>query len=107
MDITNIKVRKLLPEGRLKGIISLTFDDCFAVHDIKVVQGDDRLFVAMPSRRDDSGAFRDIVHPISSEARAKIEREVLDAYYRALSEASAEDKSPDTAVGAVPDSDEK
>lgn len=86
MTITNIKVRKIIPEGRLKGIISVTFDDAFAVHDIKVVQGDDRLFVAMPSRRDDSGAFRDIVHPISTEARDRIESEILSAYRRALSE---------------------
>lgn len=86
MTITNIKVRKIIPEGRLKGIISVTFDDAFAVHDIKVVQGDDRLFVAMPSRRDDSGAFRDIVHPISTEARDKIEGEILSAYRNALSE---------------------
>ena len=86
MTITNIKVRKIIPEGRLKGIISVTFDDAFAVHDIKVVQGDDRLFVAMPSRRDDTGAFRDIVHPISTEARERIEGEILSAYYHALSE---------------------
>lgn len=88
MTITNIKVRKIIPEGRLKGIISVTFDDAFAVHDIKVVQGDDRLFVAMPSRRDDTGAFRDIVHPISQEARSKIETEILSAYEKALSEVS-------------------
>ncbi len=88
MNITSIKVRKLIPEGRLKGIISVTFDDAFAVHDIKVVQGDGRLFVAMPSRRDDTGAFRDIVHPISAEAREKIESEILSAYQKALSEAA-------------------
>ena len=87
MTITNIKVRKLIPDGRLKGIISVIFDDAFAVHDIKVVQGDGRLFVAMPSRRDDSGAFRDIVHPISSDVRQKIEEEILSAYYKALEEA--------------------
>lgn len=84
MTITNIKVRKLLPEGRLKGIISLTLDDAVAVHDIKVVQGDERLFVAMPSRRDDSGAFRDIIHPISQEARDEIESRILAAYHEAL-----------------------
>lgn len=84
MTITGIKVRKLIPEGRLKGIISVTFDDSFAVHDIKVIQGDDRLFVAMPSRRDDTGAFRDIVHPISAEARNQIETQILEAYYKAL-----------------------
>ncbi len=88
MNITSIKVRKIMPEGRLRGIISVTFDDAFAVHDIKVVQGDDRLFVAMPSRRDEAGAFRDIAHPISSEAREKMEGEILSAYYRALGEAS-------------------
>lgn len=86
MTITGIKVRKLIPDGRLKGIISVTFDDSFAVHDIKVVQGDDRLFVAMPSRRDDTGAFRDIVHPISKEARTQMENEILGAYYKALGE---------------------
>lgn len=91
MTITEIKVRKLLsggnPEGRLKGIVSVTFDNCFAVHDIKVVQGDDRLFVAMPSRRDDSGAFRDIVHPISQQTRSEMESEILSAYYKALANA--------------------
>ena len=84
MTITGINVRKLIPEGRLKGVISVTFDNSFAVHDIKVVQGDDRLFVAMPSRRDDNGVFRDIVHPISSEVREKMEGEILEAYYEAV-----------------------
>ena len=84
MTITNIKVRKLLNDGRLKGIISVTFDDAVAVHDIKVVQGDERLFVAMPSRRDDSGTFRDIIHPISSEVREEFEREIISAYLEAL-----------------------
>ena len=65
MTITDIKIRRLLPQGRLKGVISVTFDNAFAVHDIKVVQGEDRLFVAMPSRKDENGVFRDIVHPIS------------------------------------------
>lgn len=89
MTITGIKVRKIIPEGKLRGIISVTFDDAFAVHDIKVVQGDERLFVAMPSRKDDNGVFRDIVHPISSESRSKMETEILNAYYQALSEVSA------------------
>lgn len=89
MTITGIKVRKIIPEGKLRGIISVTFDDAFAVHDIKVVQGDERLFVAMPSRKDDNGVFRDIVHPISSESRSEMETEILNAYYQALSEVSA------------------
>lgn len=69
-------------EGRLRGIVSVTFDGVFAVHDIKIVQGDKRLFVAMPSRRDDSGVFRDIVHPITMSARREIEQEILDAFER-------------------------
>lgn len=82
MTITDIKVRKIIPTGKLKGVVSVTFDNIFAVHDIKVVQGEERLFVAMPSRRDDSGVFRDIVHPITSEARREIEDEILEAYRR-------------------------
>lgn len=83
MTITGIKVRKLIPEGKLKGIVSVTFDNSFAVHDIKVIEGDNRLFVAMPSRRDDTGTFRDIVHPISTEVRKRMESEILEAYYNA------------------------
>ncbi len=90
MEITDIRIRKIIPEGRLRGIISITLDDLFAVHDIKVVQGDDRLFVAMPSRRDDNGVYRDIVHPITPSARNEIEGEILSAYKRELERAQAE-----------------
>ncbi|MBQ8965172.1 septation regulator SpoVG [Ruminococcus sp.] len=83
MEITGIKVRKVLEQGRLRGIVSVTFDGVFAVHDIKIVQGDRRLFVAMPSRRDENGVFRDIVHPITAEAREEIEERVLKAFERA------------------------
>lgn len=80
MTITDIKVRKIIPTGNLKAVVSITFDNFFAVHDIKIIQGDDRLFVAMPSRRDESGRFRDIVHPISTQAREVIENTILGAY---------------------------
>lgn len=80
MTITEIRVRKLINEGKLKGIVSITIDDVLAVHDIKVVQGEERLFAAMPSRRDDSGMFRDIVHPINTEVRKKMEEQILSAY---------------------------
>ena len=83
MTITDIKIRKIIPTGRLRGVISITFDDMFAVHDIKVVQGDERLFVAMPSRRDDNGTFRDMVHPITTQARGEIENKILDAFKEA------------------------
>lgn len=86
MQITDIKIRKLIPEGRLRAIISITLDDMLAVHDIKVVQGDERLFVAMPSRRDENGVFRDIVHPITAETRQLFEAQILDAYVRYFAE---------------------
>ncbi len=80
MTITDIRIRKIIPEGRLRGVISITIDGQLAVHDIKIVQGDERLFVAMPSRKDDSGVFRDIVHPITPEARQQVESEILNAF---------------------------
>lgn len=90
MNISDIKIRKTITEGRLRAIVSITLEDALAVHDIKIVQGDERLFVAMPSRRDDSGVFRDIVHPISPDARRDIETEILDAYSRHLALVEAE-----------------
>lgn len=82
MTITDIKIRKIIPEGRLRAVISITIDDQIAIHDIKVVQGDARMFVAMPSRKDENGVFRDIVHPICPDARVAIENQILDAYSR-------------------------
>lgn len=80
MQITDIKIRKIFTEGRLRAILSITIDNLIAIHDIKVVQGEDRFFVAMPSRRDENGTFRDVVHPISAEGRIFVENEVLKAY---------------------------
>lgn len=80
MEITDVKIRKIIPQGRLKAIISVTLDNMLAVHDVKVVQGDSRLFVAMPSRKDENGLFRDVVHPISVSARQHFEEIILDAY---------------------------
>lgn len=90
MTITDIKIRKIIPEGRLRAVISITVDDQIAIHDIKVVQGDARLFVAMPSRKDENGVFRDIVHPISPDARQSIEGQILDAYTRHIEMMQAE-----------------
>ena len=85
MKITDIKFRKFFDEGNLKAIVSVTFDDCLVVHDIKVVQGSARRFVAMPSRKDETGVFRDIIHPISPEARGVIESSIIAAYEDYLS----------------------
>lgn len=84
MEITDVKIRKIMSDGRLRAIVSVTFSDMIAVHDIKVVQGDERLFVAMPSRKDENGIFRDIVHPISPSARKMLEESILDAYEKQL-----------------------
>lgn len=80
MDISDIKIRKTMHEGRLRAVVSVTLDNAIAIHDIKIVQGDDRLFVAMPSRREESGIFRDIIHPISVNARGQLENKILEAY---------------------------
>ena len=90
MKITGVKVRKLFPEGPMKAVVSVTFDDCLAVHDIKVINAGERFFVVMPSRKKSDGTFRDIVHPINSEFRAILETEVLGAYNRAIDEAAEE-----------------
>lgn len=80
MEISDIKIRKTMQEGRLRAVVSITVDNAIAIHDIKIVQGDERMFVAMPSRREENGAFRDIIHPISSDIRAELETKILDAY---------------------------
>lgn len=80
MEISDIKIRKTMHEGRLRAVVSITIDNAIAIHDIKLIQGDERMFVAMPSRREDSGIFRDIIHPISSNVREEIEEKILDAY---------------------------
>lgn len=83
MEVTDVRVRRQFSEGNMKAIVSITFDDAFVVHDIKVVEGANGLFVAMPSRKTVSGEFRDIAHPINKEARAMIEESVIGAYLQA------------------------
>ena len=80
MNITNVTIRKTFSEGNLKAIVSLTIDDCLALHDVKIINGAGRTFVAMPSRQSDEGVYRDIVHPIGSQMRVEFEREILNAY---------------------------
>ena len=80
MTISDIRIRRVMQEGRLRAVVSLTIDNAIAVHDIRLVQGEDRMFVAMPSRRDDEGKFRDIIHPIHPEVRNEIEERIIAAY---------------------------
>lgn len=80
MLITDVRVRKVLTAGRMKAIVSITLDDMLVIHDVKVVEGNNGLFVAMPSRKMPDGEFRDIAHPINSSARELIQSAVLQAY---------------------------
>ena len=98
MNITDIIIRRLLTEVRLRAVVSITLDNELAVHDIKVIEGPERLFVAMPSRREENGTFRDVVHPISAEARHELESAVLDAYQRELEIRAVElEQNPESA----------
>lgn len=80
MQITDIKIRKFFDEGPMKAVVSVTFDDCLAVHDIKVIYARERYFIVMPSRKNPDGTYRDIVHPISADFRKTLEKAVIDAY---------------------------
>ncbi len=84
MQITDIRIRKIYEEGRMKAIVSVTFDESFVIHDVKVIDGQNGLFVAMPSRRTPDGEFRDIAHPINPDARELIQSAVLKAYEQAI-----------------------
>ena len=86
MQITDIRVRKIAKEGKMKAVVSVTFDEIFVVHDIKVIEGEKGLFIAMPSRRSGDGEYRDIAHPINSEMRDKLQKEILEKYEEAVKE---------------------
>lgn len=92
MKITSVKVRKIEKEGsRMKGIASILLDDSFAVHDIRIIEGDNGLFIAMPSRKTATGGYRDIAHPINSEVRKEFEDVILEAYENAEDEVEGEE----------------
>ena len=88
MTITDVRVRKIASEGKMKAIVSVTFDNEFVVHDIKIIEGQNGLFIAMPSRKTPDGEFKDIAHPINTETRERIQSAILEAYDKAVSEES-------------------
>ena len=90
MRITDVRVRKITKEGKMKAIVSITLDDVFVVHDIKVIEGEKGLFIAMPSKKAADGEYRDIAHPINSSTRDEIQKIILDAYDKALLEPDVE-----------------
>ena len=83
MEITSIKIKKFETESKMKAIASVTFDDCFAIHDVKVIENEDKIFVAMPNKRLKDGTFKDVAHPINFETRQYIENKVIEAYNEA------------------------
>ncbi|MCJ7656160.1 MAG: septation regulator SpoVG [Candidatus Atribacteria bacterium] len=87
MEITDVRLRKIETEGKLRAYVSITFDDSFVVHDLRVIDGNKGMFVAMPSKRLPNGDHKDIAHPINTEIREKIQSAVLDVYHRELEEA--------------------
>ncbi|MBE3092691.1 MAG: septation regulator SpoVG [Chloroflexi bacterium] len=87
MEITDVRLRKIETEGKLRAYVSITFDDSFVVHDLRVIDGNKGMFVAMPSKRLPNGDHKDIAHPINTEIREKIQNAVLDVYRRELEEA--------------------
>lgn len=86
MQITDVRVRKIAAEGKMKAIVSVTFDNEFVVHDIKVIEGQNGLFIAMPSRKTPDGEFKDIAHPINTQTREKIQKSILDEYEKVKNE---------------------
>ena len=86
MNITDVRVRKVTKEGKMRAIVSITIDEEFVVHDIKVIEGEKGLFIAMPSRKAADGEYRDIAHPINSATRDYIQSLILNAYEKAVEE---------------------
>lgn len=82
IEVTDVRIRKIFDDDKLKALVSVTINNCLVIHEVKIVKGNGKLFAAMPSRKDDAGIFHDIVHPINSEIRSKIETEIIDAYER-------------------------
>ena len=90
MKITDVRVRKMTREGKMRAIVSITIDDEFVIHDMKVIEGDKGLFIAMPSKKATDGEYRDIAHPINSSTRERIQSIILERYNQALSEPDEE-----------------
>lgn len=86
MQITDVRIRKVTKEGKMKAVVSITMDNEFVIHDIKVIEGEKGLFIAMPSRKSGDGEYRDIAHPINSETRDKIQKIILENYEIAAEE---------------------
>ena len=91
MNITDVRVRKVAKQGKMKAVVSVTFDNEFVVHDIKVIEGDKGLFIAMPSKKSADGEYRDIAHPINSPTRQMLQQIILESYEKAAEDSVHEE----------------
>ena len=101
MQITDVRVRKLSDEGKMRGIVSVTFDNAFVVHDIKIIEGQNGLFIAMPSRKVSEGEFRDIAHPINADMRFELQDQIIRAYEEAKENSLEEEATEETSEEVV------
>lgn len=90
MEITDIRIRQMANDARMKAVVSVTFDNCFVVHDIKIIAGDEKLFIAMPSRKTPDNEFKDIAHPINPEMRERLSEMILEKYHSNLIQEQSE-----------------
>jgi stage V sporulation protein G len=95
MQITDIRIRKVSSEGKLKAYVTVTFDDCFVVHNVKVIEGKTGVFIAMPSRKTKTGDYKDVAHPINSEFRSELQQRILNAYETMGDDAETTDADPE------------
>ncbi len=91
MQITDVRIRKIATDGKMKAIVSVTFDNEFVVHDIKIIEGQNGLFIAMPSRKTPDGEFKDIAHPINTDTREKIQASILETYEKVINEEATQE----------------
>ena len=95
MQVTELRIRKVEGEGKLRAYVTVTFDNCFVVHNVKIIEGKNGLFIAMPSRKTASGEYKDVTHPISPEFRTELQNKILDEYKAGhVEEAGAADDAP-------------
>ncbi|MBN1646840.1 MAG: septation regulator SpoVG [Spirochaetales bacterium] len=91
MEITDIRIRRIEAEGKLKAYVTVTFDDCFVVHNVKVIEGKNGAFIAMPSRKTKTGEYKDVAHPINSDFRGSLQDKILEAYESGQNNEEVED----------------
>ena len=94
MEITDIRIRKVEADGKLRAYVTVTFDDCFVVHNVKIIEGKSGRFIAMPSRKTKTGEYKDVAHPINSDCRKKIRKQVTKAYQQEVEKSKQPDYEP-------------